>query len=156
MNINATLIGQSVAFVFFVWFCMRYIWPPLLKVLETRKKRIADGLAAAEEGVKKLEYSNKEASDILRVAQLKAQDLVDKANKQSILMLEEAKESAIAEGLRLKEAARLEVAQEVDSAKIILRKQVATLAILGAEKVIGQSVDEAANSKLINDLVAEL
>ena len=156
MNINATLIGQSVAFAFFVWFCMRYIWPPLLKILEARLKRIADGLAAAEEGVKKLETSNKEASDILRVAQLKAQGLVDQANKQSILMLEEAKESAIAEGRRLKEAARLEVAQEVDSAKIVLRKQVATLAILGAEKVLGQSVDEAANSKLINDLAAEL
>ncbi|PJE80630.1 ATP synthase subunit b [invertebrate metagenome] len=156
MNINATIIGQCIAFAFFVWFCMKYIWPPLTKALNDRQKQIADGLAAAEQANQKLESANEQTRAALREAREQAQDIIEQANKRSVQIVDEAKTQAQEEGQRIKQAAMAEIEQESNRAREALRAQVATLAVCGAERILGQNLDEAANSKLVDDLAAGL
>ena len=156
VNINATLFGQTIAFAFFVWFCMRFLWPPLIQALNDRQKKIADGLIAAEKAEHNLVLSRDKAGANLRDARAQAQDLIDGANKQAAEIIDEAKRLAREEGDRLKEAANLEIKQEVVRAKHNLRKQVAALAIVGVERILGERVDASINGKLIDDLAAQL
>lgn len=156
MNLNATLIGQTIAFAVFVWFCMQYVWPPLAQALSDRQKKIADGLAAASRAEQDLELAQEKAGERLREAKAQAQDIIDQANRRSNQIIDEAKEQARAEGERLKAAAAAEIEQETNRAREALRAQVATLAIAGAERILGERLDEAANSKLVDDLAAEL
>ncbi|MGL9719785.1 F0F1 ATP synthase subunit B [Symbiopectobacterium sp.] len=154
MNINATILGQAIAFVLFVWFCMKFVWPPLIAAIEKRQKEIADGLASAERAKKDLNLAQANATDQLKKAKAEAQVIVEQANKRRAQILDEAKAEAEAE--RSKIVAQAEIEAERKRAREELRKQVAMLAIAGAEKIIERSVDEAANSDIVDKLVAEL
>ncbi|WP_423896043.1 F0F1 ATP synthase subunit B [Candidatus Pelagadaptatus aseana] len=156
MNINLTLIGQTISFAFFVWFCMKFVWPALTSVMEEREKKIADGLEAADRADKDLELAQKKATQQLREAKEEAAAIIEQANKRAGQIVEEAKDSAKAEGDRLKAAAEAEIEQEMNRAKEELRGKVAALALAGAEKVLAASIDEKANSELVNQLAAEL
>ena len=156
MNINLTLIGQSITFFVFIWFCYKFIWPPLVHALEERKKKIADGLAAAEHGKHEQELAEERAKDILREAKDQAGEIIGRAEKRGAELVDEAKDDARAEGERLKTAARAEIDQEVNRAKEDLRGKVVSIAVAGAGKVLEREVDEATHAELVNKLAAEI
>lgn len=156
MNINATLIGQSITFLFFVYFCMKFVWPPIVNALEERKKKIADGIAAAERGEKEQELAEARAAELLHEAKQQAQEIITAAQKRASEIVDEAKNDARDEGARLVTAAQAEIDQEVNRARETLRTQVAGLAIAGAGKVLDREIDEKAHSDLLNELVAQL
>jgi len=156
MNINATLIGQSIAFFVFVLFVMKYIWPPLIAALEERKKTIADGLAAAEKGKHEQELAEKAAADHIKVAKDQAADIVAQAQKRATEIVEEAKTGAKEEADRIKAAATAEIDQEVNRAKEHLRQQVVGITIAGAEKVLKREIDEKAHGDIVDELIAQI
>ena len=156
MNINLTLIAQAVAFGIFIWFCAKFVWPPLLRAIEARQKQIADGLAAAERGKQDLELASKRAEDVVREARERAQDILSQADKRAAELVEEAKNQAKAEGDRMIAGAKAEIDQEVFRAKESLRSQVAVLAVQGAEKILRREVDAKAHADLLNAVTAEL
>jgi F-type H+-transporting ATPase subunit b len=156
MNINATLIAQSIAFFLFVWFCMKFVWPPLINALNERKKKIADGLAAAERGAQEQELAEKRATEKLHEAKEQASEIIAQAQKRASEIVEEAKNDARTEGERLLEAAQAEIEQEVHRAKETLRKQVAGIAVAGASKVLEREVNESTHSDILDKLVAEI
>ncbi len=156
MNINATIIGQSIAFAFFVWFCMKYVWPPLIHALNERQKKIADGLAAAERAQKDLALAQKRALAQLGEAKHQAQEIVEQANHRAANIIEEARKEARQEGDRLIAAARVEIDQQVAQARTELRAQVAAIAVAGASKIIHKNLDVAANCELVEQFMTEL
>lgn len=156
MNFNATLIGQSITFLVFVWFCMKYVWPPIMQALENRKKQIADGLAAGERGKHEQELAQKRASEVLVEAKRQAQEIIAKAEKRAAEIVEEAKTDAKSEGERILTAARAEIGQEVNRAKEGLRAQVVSIAIAGASKVLEREVDANTHNDLLNKLAAQI
>ena len=156
MNINMTLIGQTIAFAIFVWFCLKYVWPPISNALHERQKKIADGLDAASRANRDLELAQERAEQTLRESKEQASQILEQANKRSAQIVEEAREHARAEGERLVASARSEIEQEVNRAKDELRAQVSYLAVMGAERVLEASVDEQAHRKLLDELAAEL
>ncbi|OWV31648.1 F0F1 ATP synthase subunit B [Halomonas campaniensis] len=156
MNINMTLIGQTIAFAIFVWFCLKYVWPPISNALHERQKKIADGLDAASRANRDLELAQERAEQTLRESKEQASQILEQANKRSAQIVEEAREQARAEGKRLVASARSEIEQEVNRAKDELRAQVSYLAVMGAERVLEASVDEQAHRKLLDELAAEL
>ena len=156
MNINATIIGQAIAFFFFAWFCMKYVWPPLTEALRERQKKIAEGLDAAERASRDLELAKEKAALTLREGKEQASGIIDQANKRASQVIDEAKEQAIVEGERLKVAAKAEIDQEINRAKEALRSQVAALAVVGAEKILRKSVDSKVQAELVDNLAAEL
>lgn len=156
MNINLTLIGQTISFAFLVLFCMKIVWPALLGIMQAREKKIADGLEAANRADKDLELAQKKATQQLREAKEQAAAIIEQANKRATQIIEEAKGQAVTEGDRLKAAAKAQIEQDVNRAKEELRGKVATLVLAGAEKVLGSTIDEKANSELVNQLAANL
>jgi F-type H+-transporting ATPase subunit b len=156
MNFNATLIGQSITFMFFVWFCMKFVWPPIMNALETRKKQIADGLAAADRGRHELELASKKAGDSLRDAKVQAADVIAQADKRAAQIVEEAKNAAKEEGARQLAAAQAAIEQEANRAREALREQVAMLAVAGAEKILRREVNAQTHADLLGQLKAEL
>lgn len=156
MNINLTLIGQTIAMIVFVWFCMKYIWPPLMGAIEDRRKEIADGIAAGEKGQRELSDARQGSEAIMQEARQKAVQVVDIAHKRSNELVGEAKHVAIAEGERLVQAARTEISNEQTRARDNLRREVATLAVAGATRVLGREVDAKAHAALLDELAAEL
>lgn len=156
MNINLTLIGQTLTFFVFVWFCAKFVWPSLISVMEEREKKISDGLEAADRADKDLELAKKRATEILHEAKEQAASIVDQANKRSTQIVDEAKEQAKAEAERLIAAANAEIKQDSNRAKEDLRAQVSVLAIAGAEKILGKSIDAGAHNDLVDKLAAEL
>lgn len=156
MNINATLIGQTIAFILFVWFCMKFVWPPIMKALEERKRTIADGLAAGEKGKHELELAERRAGDIVREAKGQATEIVSQAEKRAGDVIEEAKNQAKAEAEGILAAARAEVERERNAAREQLRSAVATLAVAGAAKILGKEIDAKAHAKLLDAVVKEL
>ena len=156
MNINMTLIGQTIAFAIFVWFCIKYVWPPISNALHERQKKIADGLDAASRATRDLELAQERAEQTLRESKEQASQILEQANKRSAQMIEEAREQARAEGERLVANARSEIEQEINRAKDELRAQVSHLAIVGAERGLEASVDEKAHRDLLDKLAAEL
>lgn len=156
MNLNATLLGQSIAFAVFVIFCMKYIWPPLMSAIEARQATIADGLASAERATKDLELAQASAGDQLKEAKAQAASIVDAANKRKAQIVDEAKTAAITERDNIIASGYAEVEAERNRAKEDLRQQVAVLAIAGAEKILERSIDEAAANDIVEKLVAEL
>lgn len=156
MNINLTLIGQSITFALFVWFCMKFIWPPIVNALEARRKQIADGLAAADRGKHELELSAKRASENLHEAKVKASEIIAQAEKRAAQIIDEAKESAKTEGERQLAAAQAEIQQEAFRAREQLRDQVALLVVAGAEKVLRREVDAKAHADLLEAIKSEL
>jgi F-type H+-transporting ATPase subunit b len=156
MNINLTLIGQSIAFAIFVWFCMKFIWPPVVKALEERKKSIADGLAAAERGLKEQELGEKRAAEVIKQAKGKAADIIASAEKRGGEIVDGAKQDAKTEGERIIAAARSEIEQEMNRAREALRGEVSTLATAGAAQILGKEVDASVHSKMLDELAAQL
>ncbi len=156
MNINATLLGQSIAFFVFVWFVMKFVWPPLVAALDQRKKTIADGLAAAERGMHEQELAEKAAEKHIKEAKLQASDIVTQAQKRATEIVEEAKNNAQEEASRVKTAGEAALEQEVTRAKELLKQQVASIAMLGAEKILKREVDEKAHSAIVDDMIAQI
>jgi F-type H+-transporting ATPase subunit b len=156
MNINLSLFAQAAAFALFIWFTVKFVWPPIIRAIEQRQKTIADGLAAAERGKQDLELAGKRASDLIREAKEQAQEIIAQADKRAAELVEEAKVGAKAEGERMIAAAKAEIEQEVARAKDALRAQVAILAVKGAEKILRREVDAKAHADLLDTVAAEL
>ena len=156
MNINLTLFTQAAAFALFIWFTVRFVWPPLLRAIENRQKQIADGLAAGEQGRKSLEISSREAEQVVQTARERAAEIVSQAEKRGTQMIEEARASARVEGDREVAAAKAEIEQEVTRAREQLRDQVAQLAVAGAEKILRREVDAKAHAQLLDSIKAQL
>jgi F-type H+-transporting ATPase subunit b len=156
MSINATLFGQAIVFLILIWFTFRFIWPPLLKAVDERQKKIAEGLAAAERGQKELQQASGDAAAIVSEAREKALKIVDQANRRSNEIIEEARVTAISEGQRLLGDARQEVALEQSRARDALRKDVANLAVAGASRLLEREIDPRAHADLIEKLAREI
>lgn len=156
MNINATLIGQSIAFLLFVWFCMKFVWPPVIKAIEERQSGIANALASAEAAKQQQADTKILAEQALNAAKKQAQEIVDLANKHRNDILDEVRSEAESVKAKIIEQGYAEVEAERKRVQEELRVKVASLAIAGAEKIVGRSIDEAANSDIIDKLVAEL
>lgn len=156
MEINATLIGQLITFAILVWFTMKYVWPPITTAMYEREKKIAAGLEAAERSKRELEQAEHKALSIIREAKLEAAAFVELAHKRSAQVVEEAKEKAREEGLRMIERAKEEITRETNQAKEAMRKQLAILAMAGAEKIIKRNLDPSAQTDILNELVAEI
>ena len=156
MNINATLIGQSITFFVFVWFCMKFVWPPIMNALAERRKQIADGLAAGERGKHELELASKRAAENLHEAKQKAAEIIAQADKRAAQLVEEAKGVAKLEADRMIAGAQASIAQETVRAKEALRGQVAGLAVAGAEKILRREIDAKAHADLLDAIKNEL
>lgn len=156
MNINLTIIGQAIAFAIFVMFCMKYVWPPITAALAERKKKIAEGLDAADRAERDLQLAQEKATENMRKGKEEAAAIIEQANKRANQIIDEAKEKALEEAGRVKAAKEAELEQEVNQAREALRSQVATLALAGAEKVLEASIDEKAHAQLVEKLAAEL
>lgn len=156
MNMNLTLLMQAVAFAAFIWFTARFIWPPLMRAVDTRQKQIADGLAAGEQGKKELASAEKRIADMLAEAKSKAADIVATGEKFKSETVDAAKVEAKAEADRILVAARAEIAQEVARAKEQLRNQVADLAVAGAAKILEREVDAEAHAELLASIRTQL
>jgi F-type H+-transporting ATPase subunit b len=156
MNINITLFAQAAVFAAFIWFTVKFVWPPLLRAIETRQKQIADGLAAAEQGKKSLETSAKQAEQAIQDARGRAADILAQAEKRGAQMVDEAKTAAKAEGDREKAAAKADIQQEAQRAREQLREQVAALAVAGAEKILRREVDAKAHAELLDGIKKQL
>ena len=156
MNFNATLIGQMITFVVFVWFCKAVVWPPIMNALNERKNKIAEGLAAADRGKHEQELAQKKAAEILHEAKQQAAEIIGRADKRAQEIVEEAKNEAVEEGNRLKAGAQAEIEQEINRAKESLRGQVVEIATAGAGRILKRELDATANDELIKDLVAQI
>lgn len=152
MSINATLIGQMITFALLVWFTMKYVWPPLMQALEERKKKIAEGLAAAEKGQHEMDLAEKRATGLLREAKDQAADIVTLAQKRAGELVEDSKQSAKEEGERIVTAARSEIEREIQKAREGLRQEVAHLAVDAAEKILKSEVDRTKHQEIIAQL----
>jgi F-type H+-transporting ATPase subunit b len=156
MNVNATFIGEMIAFVVFVIFCMKYVWPPIIGAIEARQATIADGLAASDRAAKDLELAQQKATAQLKEAKAQAAEIIEAAKKRETQLVEEAAVKANAEKEKILAAGHAEIETERNQAKEELRQQVAALAVVGAEKILERSIDAAAHSDILDKLVAEL
>lgn len=156
MNLNLTLFAQAATFALFIWFTVKFVWPPLLRAIEARQKTIADGLAEAERGRSSLADAQKQTDVLLKEARARAQEIVAAAEKAASQRIEESKAQAKTEGERLVAAAHSQIQQEVQSAKQQLREQVANLAVQGAEKILRREVDAKAHADMLSQLKAQL
>lgn len=156
MNINATLIGQMIAFAVFVAFCMKYVWPPIMQALEERKKKIADGLAAAERGRHEQELAEKRAQQVIHEAKDQANDIISQAQKRGNEIVDESKDNARVEGERILNSAKAEIDQEANRARDELKAQVGGIALAGAGKILGREIDEKAHTDLLDELVGRI
>jgi F-type H+-transporting ATPase subunit b len=156
VNLNATFIAQMAVFFFLGWFTMKFIWPPLMRALDERARKIADGLAAAERGNTTLRDAEARIRQMQAEARAHAQDILAQSEKRGLAIIEEAKIAAKGEGDRLVSAAKAEIESEVQRAKDVLRDQVAALAVAGAEKILRREVSAQAHAELLNQLRQEL
>ncbi len=156
MDFNATLIGQTIAMIVFVWFCMKYIWPVITNAIEARQTAIANGLAAAEQGKNSLATAKVEVDKIIAAARDQARGIIDQANTRATGIVEQAKADGEAARKAQLEAARAEIDVEINRAREELRGQVAKIAVAGAEKVLGREIDANAHRDLLGKLAAEL
>jgi F-type H+-transporting ATPase subunit b len=156
MNLNLTLVAQAVSFALFIWFTVKFVWPPMLRAIETRQKTIADGLAAAEQGRRSLETSTRQSEDALRQARDRAAEIIAQAEKRAAQMVDEARHAAREEGAREKAAAQAEIDQAVTRAREQLRDRVASLAVAGAEKILRREVDAKAHGELLETIKRDL
>src|SRR5258706_5568606 len=140
------MLSQALAFAIFIWFTIKFIWPPLMKAIEQRQRQIAEGLAAAERGKQDLELAAKRAAEELQRARIQAGEIISQAEKRGAAVIEEAKDAAKAEAERIVTGAKAEIEQEVFRAKEALRTQVAVPAISGAEKILKREVDSNAHA----------
>jgi F-type H+-transporting ATPase subunit b len=156
VNFNATLIGQTIAFIIFVWFTMKFIWPFLLKQMQDREAKIADGLAAAEKGQQSLVKAEQRHAELLEEGKQKAADIIAQAQRRGDEIIEESKATAKSEGDRLIHAAQVEIDRERTLAKEQLKGEVAALALVGAEQILMREIDKNAHNEILARVSSEL
>ncbi len=156
MDINLTLIGQSIAMIVFVWFCMKFIWPPIMNAIEERQVQIADGLAAAERGQQSLDRAQEEAEKIVEDARKQATGILDQAHARANEIVAEGKAAGEKERERQIAAARAEIEQETNRAREELRGQVSAIAVASAEKILKREIDGKAHEDILGQLASEL
>ncbi|EKD77793.1 MAG: F0F1 ATP synthase subunit B [uncultured bacterium] len=156
MDINLTLFGEMLTFAVFVWFTMRFVWPPLMKAMEDRRATIAAGLAAAEKGKRDLELAQHKVTEILTEAKAQAALMIEQANHRANLIIEEGKARARVESDRLIAIARSDIEREFHSARDALLNEVSSLVIAGSEKVLQHEVNKSANDKIITEMMDAL
>jgi F-type H+-transporting ATPase subunit b len=156
VSINATLIGQMITFALLVWFTMKYIWPPLFDSLEERKKKIADGLAAAEKGHEEMHLAEKKAKGVLKDAKVQSSEIVNLAQKRANEIVEASKDTAKKEGERLILVAKAQIEQEKQQAKEGLRKEVAALALRAAEQILSAEIDKTKHQDILSKISNQL
>ena len=156
MDINATLLGQMITFAIFVWITMKFVWPHLEKALEMRRAKIADGLAAAEQGHHDLLQSKQKAQQNIETAKSEALKIVEGAHLQAQQIVADSKAQAFLEGQRLVEKAQAEIAQQAQQAREQLRSEVVRIALLGAEKVLEKNIDDAQGRLILDNFIKEV
>jgi F-type H+-transporting ATPase subunit b len=156
MSITFTLIAQAIVFALFIWFTARFVWPPLMRAVDDRQKKIADGLAAAEKGNKSLAEASVKTEEQLKAARAQAQDILSAANKQAGALVEQAKGTAQSEAERIKAAARDEVDREINRARETLRKQVGELAVAGAAQILKREINATTHADVLKELAAKI
>lgn len=156
MNINLTLLLEMIVFAIFVWFTMKYVWKPIVGVLDERKATIADGLAASEKGLKDQELAAENAKQVIKEAKKEAAEIIAQAKSRDTQMIEEAKNKATEEAERIMAGAQAEIDQEVNRAKDSLRSQVSDLAVAGASKILGKEVDAGAHKAALKELIEQI
>ena len=156
MNIGLTLIAQAIAFAALIWLVATKIWPPLLAAIEERQKKIAEGLAAADNSQKALAEAEARANDELKAARSKANEIIEQAHQRANQIVEAARHDAVEEGTRQKAIVEADIAASANRAREDLRKQVSALAVSGAEKLIRREIDPAAHRALLDELAAEI
>ena len=156
MNINLTLIAVALAFAAFIWFTAKFVWPPLMKAIETRQKNIADGLAAGEQGRQDLAQAESRVTALVNEAKARATEIVALAERQRNATIDKSKSEALAEAAKVTQAKLAELEQEIARAKEVLRNQVADLAVQGAQKILSREINPQVHAELLNKLKAEL
>jgi len=156
MNINLTLIGQSITFAIFVWFCMKFIWPFIIEALDDRKQKIADGLAAAERGAKEQQMAEAKAADILKEAKEQARVIISQAEKRHGEIVDQAKQDAKTEAAKIVAAAHSEIEQETNRAREELRGKVIDLALAASAKILEREVKVEDHNAALEKLSASL
>jgi F-type H+-transporting ATPase subunit b len=156
VDINATLIGQTIAMIVFVWFCMKYIWPPLLTAIEERQAKIAEGLAAADKGQESLQKATAEAEDIISEARKQATGILDQAHARANEIVADGKADGVKERDRQLTAAKAEIEQEANRAREELRGQVSAIAVASAEKILNREIDGKQHEDILSKLASEL
>jgi F-type H+-transporting ATPase subunit b len=156
MNINATLFGEAIAFALLIWFCMHFIWPPLLNAISERQQKIADGLEAAERARAELKQADAQVADEVRKARQQATEIVGQAQQQANQVMDKARADAQMEIGRQQAGAQANIDRMIESAREQLRGQVATLAVQGAAKILQREIDPAAHKALLEQLVTEI
>lgn len=156
MEMNITLLGQMITFAVFVWFTMRYVWPPIMKAMKARQQRISEGLEAAEQGKRELELAQHKSNEIIRDAKAEASHIVEQANNRAAQILEEAKEDARQESQKILNHAQQEVEQLKLSAKEELRNELSSLVVDGAERIVRKEVDAQTHKTMLDELMTEL
>jgi F-type H+-transporting ATPase subunit b len=156
MNINLTLLMQAVAFFAFIWFCARFVWPPLMRAIETRQRQIAEGLEASEAGRKSLATAEKRIDEMLAQAKTRSSEIVAQGERQRAETVEAAKAEARTEAERIVASAKAEIEQEIARAREALRNQVADLAVAGATQILKKEVNPQAHAQLLSELSRSL
>jgi len=156
VDFNMTLLGQTIAMIVFVWFCLKFVWPPMVHALDERRKQVADGLAAAEDGRRTLEEAQARFEATVHESREKAAEIIQQAEKRAREIVEEAKQDAISEGERLISQAKAEIAQEASRARDALRGEVAAIAVSGARQLLEREIDPATHQQLLAKLADEL
>lgn len=156
MNINATLLGELIAFIVFVLFCMKYVWPPIIGAIEERQKKIADGLAASERAETDLQLAQEKATEQLKDAKAQAAEIIEQAKKRGSQIVDEETQRGHQEREKIIAQGQAEIEAERNRAKEELRQQVAALAVAGAEKILARQIDADAQSDIVEKLVSEL
>lgn len=156
MDINATFIGQALAFAILIWFSYKFVWPPMMGAIEERQQKIAEGLAAADRSKKDLAQAEEKVNEVLREARTKANEIIDQASVRANQIVEQAKTDAIVEAGRQKALAVAEIESAANRAKEDLRRQVSVLAVAGAEKLIRREIDGSVHKALLDELAAEI
>lgn len=156
MQLNATFLGQALAFAILIWFTWKFVWPPLMRAIEERQKKIAEGLAAADRAKAELADADQRVEQEIKAARVKVAEILDRAHQQANQIVDKAKTDAIAEGNRQKALAQTEIDTMMQAAREALRTQLGALAIQGAEKIVRREIDAAAHKALIEELAGEI
>ena len=156
MQFNATFLGQGLAFAILIWFTWKFVWPPLMKAIEERQQKIAEGLAAADNAQKNLAQAEERVADELKAARAKANEIIEQAHQRANQIVDAAKAEAIAEGQRQKALVEAEIAASANRAREDLRRQVSSLAVAGAEKLLRREIDADAHKALLDELAGQL
>lgn len=156
MNINLTLLGQAIAMLVFVWFCMKYVWPPIMQIIEDRQRQIADGLAAADKGARSFDEAQVRIATLVEEARGQARTIIDQAQTRANDIVDEARTGADQERERIIQAGKADIDQQINRARDELRTQVAAIAVAGAEKILAREIDARAHQDLLDKLVAQI